>query len=83
MNVLLENIYDLAFFFNTDIGIIVFVLVYILVVLFILPASWLSLLSGFLYGTYLGSIIVFIAASIGASVAFFISKSYLLNFIQS
>ena len=76
MSVLLENIYDLAFFFNTDIGIIVFVLVYILVVLFILPASWLSLLSGFLYGTYLGSIIVFIAASIGASVAFFISKSF-------
>ena len=31
-----------------------------------------SLLAGFLYGSYLGSIIVFFAAVIGASVAFFI-----------
>ena len=71
-----ENIYDLAYFFNTNIGIFAFILLYILIVLLILPASWLSLLSGFLYGSYLGSIIVFISASIGASVAFFISKSF-------
>ena len=72
-----ENIYDIAYFFNTNIGIFSFILLYILIVLLILPASWLSLLSGFLYGSYLGSIIVFFAAVIGASVAFFISKSFL------
>lgn len=72
-----ENIYDLAFFFNTNIGILAFILLYILIVLLILPASWLSLLSGFLYGSYLGSIIVFFSAAIGASVAFFIAKSFL------
>ena len=72
-----ENIYDLAYFFNTNIGIFAFILLYILIVLLILPASWLSLLSGFLYGSYFGSIIVFFAAVIGASVAFFISKSFL------
>ena len=77
MNIFLENIYNLSFFFNTGIGIFSFVCIYILIVLLILPASWLSLLSGFLYGSYLGSIIVFfISASIGASVAFFVSKSF-------
>ena len=77
MTPIFENIYNLAYFFNTNIGIFAFILVYILIVLLILPASWLSLLSGFLYGSYLGSIIVFFAAVIGASVAFFISKSFL------
>ena len=76
MNIFLENIYNLSFFFNTGIGIFSFVCIYILIVLLILPASWLSLFSGFLYGSYLGSIIVFISASIGASVAFFVSKSF-------
>jgi len=76
MNIFLENIYNLSFFFNTGIGIFSFVCIYILIVLLILPASWLSLLSGFLYGSYLGSIIVFISASIGASFAFFLSKTF-------
>ena len=86
MNIFLENIYNLSFFFNTGIGIFAFGCIYILIVIFILPASWLSLLSGFLYGSYIGSIIVFISASIGASVAFFISKSFfsksLKNFLS-
>ncbi len=77
MTLIFENIYNLAYFFNTNIGIFAFILLYILIVLLILPASWLSLLSGFLYGSYLGSIIVFFAAVIGASGAFFISKSFL------
>ena len=76
MHIFLENIYNLSFFFNTGIGIFAFVCIYILIVLLILPASWLSLLSGFLYGSYFGSIIVFISASMGASLAFFISKSF-------
>jgi len=76
MNIFLENIYNMSFFFNTGIGIFSFVCIYILIVLLILPASWLTLLSGFLYGSYFGSIIVFISASIGASVAFFVSKSF-------
>ena len=76
MNIFLENIYNLSFFFSTGFGIFSFVCIYILIVLLILPASWLSLLAGFLYGSYLGSIIVFISASIGASVAFFVSKSF-------
>ena len=83
MNIFLENIYNLSFFFNSEIGIFTFVCIYIFIVLLILPASWLSLLSGFLYGSYLGSIIVFISASIGASIAFFISKSFFANKIKT
>ena len=83
MNIFLENIFNLSFFFNTGIGIFAFVCIYILIVLLILPASWLSLFSGFLYGSYLGSIIVFISASIGASVAFFISKSFLAKKLKN
>ena len=83
MNIFLENIYNLSFFFNTGIGVFSFVCIYILIVLLILPASWLSLLSGFLYGSYLGSIIVFISASLGASVAFFISKSFFAKKIKT
>ena len=77
MTYFLENIYDLAFFFNTNIGIFAFILIYIVIVLLILPASWLSILSSFLYGSYFGSIIVFCGAAIGALIAFFISKSFL------
>ena len=76
MNIFLENIYDISFFFNTGIGVFSFVCIYILIVLLILPASGLSLLSGFIYGAYFGSFIVFISASIGASLAFFVSKSF-------
>ena len=76
MNIFLDNFYNLSLFFNTEIGIFAFVCIYILVVLLILPSSWMSLLSGFLYGSYLGSIIVFISAFIGAILAFFISKSF-------
>ena len=76
MNIFLENIYDLSFFFNTGIGVFSFVCIYILIVLLILPASWLSILSGFLYGAYFGSLIVFVSASIGASLAFLASKSF-------
>ncbi len=82
MNTFLENIYNLLFFFNTGIGIFAFVCIYILIVLLILPASWFSLLSGFLYGSYFGSIIVFTSASIGASVAFFISKRFFSKKLQ-
>ena len=83
MNIFLENIYNLSFFFNTGFGIFSFVCIYILIVLLILPASWLSLLSGFLYGPYLGSTIVFISASIGASVAFFVSKSFFVKKLKN
>ena len=73
----LENILDFLISLDSGLGIFFFVVIYIFIVLLILPASWLSLAAGYLYGTYLGSLIVFISAFIGASISFFISKRFL------
>jgi len=39
----------------------------------------LSLLAGFLYGPYFGSIVVFFSAFIGASISFFLAKEYFVK----
>ena len=72
-----ENILDILVYLDSGLGIFFFVVIYIFIVLLILPASWLSIAAGYLYGTYLGSVIVFIGAFIGASISFFISKRFL------
>ncbi len=71
-----ENILDFLVYLDSGLGIFFFVFIYIFIVLLILPASWLSIAAGYLYGTYLGSVIVFISAFIGASISFFISKRF-------
>ena len=73
----IENILDFLVYLDSGLGIFFFVIIYIFIVLLILPASWLSIAAGYLYGTYLGSVIVFISAFIGASISFFISKRFL------
>ena len=73
----LENILDFLISLDSGLGIFFFVVIYIFIILLILPASWLSIAAGYLYGTYLGSLIVFISAFIGASISFFISKRFL------
>ena len=72
-----ENILDFLIYLDSGLGIFFFVVIYIFIVLLILPASWLSIAAGYLYGTYLGSVIVFISAFVGASISFFISKRFL------
>ena len=72
-----ENILDFLIYLDSGLGIFFYVVIYIFIVLLILPASWLSIAAGYLYGTYLGSVIVFISAFIGASLSFFISKRFL------
>lgn len=76
MNLFLDNIPVLYEKLSSINGILLFVFVYILNILLILPTLWLSLLAGFIYGTYLGSIVVFLSAFIGASLSFFISKKF-------
>ena len=71
-----ENILDFLIYLDSGLGIFFFVVIYIFVVLLILPASWLSIAAGYLYGTYLGSATVFISAFIGASISFFIAKRF-------
>ena len=72
----IDNFLDLFTYLDSGIGVFVYIFIYILAVLFLLPASWLSLLAGFLYGKYLGTFIVFISAFLGASFSFYIAKKY-------
>ncbi len=71
-----ENILDFLVYLDSGLGIFFFAVIYIFIVLLILPASWLSIAAGYLYGTYLGSVIVFMSAFIGASVLFLLQKDF-------
>ncbi len=79
MSFLIDNFLNFLFYLDSGWGIVTFVFFYIVSVLLILPASWLSLLGGFLYGPYFGSIIVFLSAFIGASISFFLAKEYFVK----
>ncbi len=79
MSFLVDNFLNFLFYLDTGWGIVTFVFFYIISVLLILPASWLSLLAGFLYGPYFGSIVVFLSAFIGASISFFLAKEYFVK----
>ena len=79
MSLLIDNFLNFLFYLDTGWGIVTFVFFYIVSVLLILPASWLSLLAGFLYGPYFGSIIVFLSAFVGASISFFLAKEYFVK----
>ena len=79
----MNNLFDFINYLDSGIGIFYFTLIYIFTVILLLPASWLSLLAGFLYGPYLGTLIVFISAFIGASFAFLLSKKLLFSKIQN
>ena len=71
-----ENIFDYLIYLDSGLGIFFFIIIYIFIVLLILPASWISIAAGYLYGTYLGSVIAFISAFVGATISFFIAKRF-------
>ena len=83
MSSFIDNFSNLLVYLDTGWGVFAFVFLYVIIVLLILPASWLSLLAGFLYGEYFGSFIVFISAFLGASISFFLSKEYLSKRVAS
>ena len=78
----MNHVFELIYYLDSGVGILYFAFVYIIAVVFILPASWLSLLAGYLYGPYLGTLIIFISAFIGASISFLLSKQLLSLKIQ-
>ena len=83
MSFLIDNFLNFLFYLDSGWGIVTFVFFYVISVLLILPASWLSLLAGFLYGPYFGSIVVFLSAFIGASISFFLAKEYFVKKIET
>jgi uncharacterized membrane protein YdjX (TVP38/TMEM64 family) len=58
-------------------GAALFVPFYALWVTLLLPGVWASMLAGALYGTLLGSLVVFIGASLGAIAVFLLGRSWL------
>ena len=86
LDVLKNNYQDLISF--TDqyflVALILFAVAYIAVVAFSIPgATIMTLLGGLLFGVFLGSVIVVIAATLGASLVFFAVKTALGNAIKS
>ena len=69
-------------FLSSPFGILVFALIYVFLVSCLLPGSWLSMLSGFLYGTWLGSAVVFLGAFIGAHLTFYLGRTLLKDWAQ-
>ena len=69
-------------FLSSPLGILVFALVYVFWVSCLLPGSWLSMLSGFLYGTWLGSSVVFVGALGGAHLTFYFGRTFLKEWAQ-
>ncbi|MBW4513406.1 MAG: TVP38/TMEM64 family protein [Scytonematopsis contorta HA4267-MV1] len=53
---------------------IIFIIIYNLATIFLIPGSILTLGGGFLFGVFWGSVYVFIAATIGATLAFIIGR---------
>ena len=58
-------------------GAALFIPFYALWVTLLLPGVWASMLAGALYGTLLGSAVVFVGASLGAIVVFLLGRSWL------
>ena len=69
-------------FFTTPLGVIAFMLLYIFWVNIFLPGSWLSMFGGLLYGSFLGSLYVFLGASLGAILTFFLGRTFLRRWFQ-
>jgi len=63
-------------------GALAFVPLYALWVTLLLPGVWASMLAGALYGTWWGSLIVFLGACLGAEAAFLLGRTWLRNWAR-
>ena len=63
-------------------GALLFIPLYAIWVTVLLPGVWASMLAGALYGTWWGSLIVFIGACLGAEAAFLLGRTLLRGWAQ-
>ena len=63
-------------------GALLFMPLYALWVTLLLPGVWASMLAGVLYGTWLGSGLVFVGACLGAVVVFLLGRSVLRDWAR-
>lgn len=64
-------------------GPVVFIIIYAVAAVLFVPASVLTVSAGFLFGPWLGSIIVSIAATTGAGLAFLIGRYFARSYVES
>jgi uncharacterized membrane protein YdjX (TVP38/TMEM64 family) len=62
---------------RSPLGAVAFIPLYALWVTLLLPGVWASMLAGALYGTWLGSAVVFVGASLGAVLVFLLGRGWL------
>ncbi len=85
LNYVKENLINFRLYYEENIflSILVFSLIYIISSALSFPfATLLSLLSGYIFGLSLGTLIVSLCSTVGASIAFLISKFLFYDFIQ-
>tara|TARA_Y100001968_G_scaffold8578_1_gene7245 strand:+ start:1374 stop:1994 length:621 start_codon:yes stop_codon:yes gene_type:complete len=70
-------------FFNTPLGVVLFIFLYAVWVICLLPGLWLSMFAGAIFGSFYGSIIVFLGAFLGAEITFLLGRKFLRNWTQS
>ncbi len=63
-------------------GALLFIPLYAIWVTLLLPGIWASMLAGALYGPWLGSLIVFAGASLGAEAVFLLGRNWLRGWAQ-
>ena len=69
-------------FFETPLGIASFVILYSIWVTLLLPGVWASMLAGSIYGTWIGTIVVFAGAFIGAEISFLLGRTLFRQSIE-
>jgi uncharacterized membrane protein YdjX (TVP38/TMEM64 family) len=62
---------------RSPLGAVLFIPLYALWVTLLLPGAWASMLAGALYGTWWGSAVVFVGASLGALLVFLLGRTWL------
>ena len=72
-----QALHQLLPFLLSPWGAVAFIPLYALWVTLLLPGVWASMLAGALYGTWLGSAVVFVGASLGAMVVFLLGRGWL------
>jgi uncharacterized membrane protein YdjX (TVP38/TMEM64 family) len=67
---------------RSPLGAAAFIPLYALWVTLLLPGVWASMLAGALYGTWWGSVVVFIGACLGAEAAFLLGRHWLRDWAR-
>ena len=82
LDVISQELAELLPALKSPAGALAFVPLYALWVTLLLPGVWASMLAGALYGTWWGSLIVFVGACLGAEAAFLLGRTWLRNWAR-